>query len=147
MRERHTRKLIAPNTVLPEGATRIPTVNKTLAGRVEMPFDARVERFGLTWYRVAGGMGEPRNDSREDWCCDIPSGGMSVHDYQWREPRWGLDKFKSFDEAVIAEMKRSVRSRKDKAAEYRESAKKAEQAVKLMTAALAQATTPKPAGA
>jgi hypothetical protein len=101
-------KTIVPNTVLPKGARLIKPFEKKIGGWVEMEFDAEVERLGLTWYRVKGGMGERKNGDREDWIADIPSCCISIHDYQWREPRWGSFGYESFDKAIAGRTKEAL---------------------------------------
>jgi hypothetical protein len=108
-------KTIAPNTVLPKGARLfLKPIHAKIGGWNEMEFDASVERLGLTWYRVKGGMGRNQagnaTNDREDWVADIPVMALSVHDYQWREPRWGFHRYKSFDEAIAEQTKEGLES-------------------------------------
>ncbi len=133
-------KAIVPNSVLPKGAKKIVTLKREVGGWAEMEFDAICERHGLKWLRVKNGMGG-RADS-EDWVCDLPSACLSVHDYQWREPRWGFDKFDSFDEAVLAEMRSGAKQAKHSASELREKANRADETVRLLTAALSSLQSP-----
>jgi len=131
-------KLIAPNSVLPKGAKLIkPPIEKEVGGWVLQEFDARVERLGLTWLRVKGGMG-----GSEDWIADIPSGCVSIHDYEWREPRWGSARYESFDEACAGRIARAIEHQKHKAAELRQKAEEADESVVLLARAIARATTP-----
>lgn len=129
-----TMKIIVPNTVLPKGAKIIPTVKKEIGGWVEMEFDAKVERFGLTWFRCKGGISH--DGDREDWIADMPWGCLSVSDYQFREPRFGFDKFNSFDEACAEIIKKAKGQAKDKANEYRDKAAKADAAEAMLSAAI-----------
>jgi hypothetical protein len=103
---------VKPNTVLPNGAKLITPRKVKLPTWVEMEVDAEVERHGIIWYRVRGGMGF-RNDC-EDWVANFPV-GMSVHDYQWRAPRWGSISVNSFDEAIDHAVRRALHSGEIKA--------------------------------
>lgn len=130
-----TREHIKPNTVLPRGAVLVPPFKKTVGGWVEQEFDATCERFGLTWLRVKDGLGN--SGDREDWIVDIPSGCVSVHDYEWRKPYWGLHNYPSFDKACAGRIAQAVQFQQQKAAEHRENAKKADTAVAILKKALA----------
>lgn len=131
----NTMKTIAPNTQLPKGAKLLKKpLTHSIGGWSEMELDAVVERQGIKWFRVKGGMGD--GGDREDWIANIPSGCLSVHDYQWREPRWGFEKFNSFNEAVTAQIKRGIDFAKKKAVEYRQNADNADQTVQLLERAL-----------
>lgn len=94
---------IEPNTVLPKGARHITPVKKEIGGYVKLPYDAKVTLNGVTWYRVQGGFSG--HGDREDWVADIPLVNLSVHDYEWREPRWGFVSVNSFEEATEVALK------------------------------------------
>ena len=126
---------IKPNTVLPKGAKLVPVFKKSIGGWVEMEYNATVERLGLKWHRVKDGMGQ-RGDS-EEWICDLPSGCINVHAYSWRAPRWGFERYNSFDEAVVGETQKGIDNANRRAAEYRLKADKAGETVRLLTKALA----------
>ena len=49
-----------------------------------------------------GGRGD-----REDWVADIPIGCASVHNYMFRKPYFGFDIYKSFNDAIVGQMKRT----------------------------------------
>lgn len=107
-------KTIKLNTVLPKGGKLLKKPLKKKTGNwVEMIFDAEVLVEGIRWLRVQGGMGQgsplPRNSNpREDWVADIPHGCASVHDYQFREPRWGFHEYNSFEEACREQLKNTI---------------------------------------
>ena len=100
-----TRAKHKPNTKLPKGARLLPQpVRKKVAGWTEMEYDAEVERLGLTWLRVRGGMGG--REDREDWVAKTPALCISVHDYHWNGDDFGPD-YGTFDNAIIEQVKRS----------------------------------------
>lgn len=125
---------IKPNTVLPKGGELLrPTRTASIAGWVEMRFDAKVKCAGLTWLRVKGGMGG--DDSGEDWVAEIPSSCLSIHAYSWRAPRWGFDHWTSFEEAATESIKGHIAHARQSAKELREKADLAEKTADMLTAA------------
>jgi hypothetical protein len=134
-------KQIKANTVLPTGGKLLRRVlDCKIGGWVQMKFDAKVERFGLTWYRVKDGMG--RNGDREDWVLDIPTQAVSIHDYQWREPRWGFEKYNSFDEAALAQMVKGLDQAESRAAEFRRDAALVDASVAILKRAIGRGGKP-----
>lgn len=127
----------SPNTVLPKGGRLLqPPVKRQIGGWVKMTYDATVQRHGLTWLRVQGGFGG-RGD-REDWVADLPSGSVSVSDYDWVPGLWNARPCHgTFDAAIIAEMRRNVAYLRQTTAELRDKADHAEEAQHLMETALA----------
>lgn len=122
---------IKPNTVLPKGGKLLnPIRTASIAGWSEMQYDAKVKCAGLTWLRVKGGMGG--DNSGEEWVADIPSGCLSVHDYSWRAPRWGFDKWNSFEEAATESIKRHVAYARQSAKELRDKADTAERTANVL---------------
>lgn len=107
-------KPIKANTVLPKGGNPLKPFRKQVGGWNELEFDAEVYVAGIRWLRVKGGMGE-RGD-REDWVADVPC-TASVHDYQWREPRWGFTSYETFEQACQTELKSSLERLRDSSAE------------------------------
>lgn len=100
-----------PNTVLPKGAKAItPPVKMKLDAWTEQEVDATVQRHGLTWYRVKGGMGG-RGD-REDWVADVPAVCISVHDYHYNGEDFGPN-HGSFDNACLQEARKSLEHAKE----------------------------------
>jgi len=91
-----------PNTVLPKGGRLIKPFQSTFGSWIKQTFDAKVERFGLTWYRVQGGFGG--KGGREDWVADIPCACLSASDlYHDGLSLWG--KKGSFDQEAAKETK------------------------------------------
>jgi hypothetical protein len=129
-------KAIKPNTVLPRGGRLIKVSKKKIGGWNPMKYDAKVVRFGLRIYRVAGGMGGA-ND-REDWVVDVPHACVSVHCYQWRPPRWGFEKFSSFDEVIEAMLTNAVGSVRADRADLLIKATNAEKCLRLLKTALSR---------
>lgn len=85
-----------------------PPIKMKLGRCVEMEYDAALEFSGIRWFRVHKGMG-CRGD-REDWVADVPGICVSVHNYQWRAPFWGLVRYESFRAAMIGEAKSALES-------------------------------------
>lgn len=93
-----------PNAKLPAGAEMLPKpIRKKFGDWVEMVFDAKISRYGITWYRVKGGMGG--DNSREDWVADLPF-CASVHDYHWNGDSFGAS-YGSFEASLDAQMRQS----------------------------------------
>ena len=118
-------RAIYNDKILPRGAKLLnPHIKKKVGSWCEQEFDAKVERFGITWFRVHLGMGG--SGGREDWVADIPNGCLSIHDYQFRKPYWGMHRYKSFDDAIVGQMKEcqsriseTIEETNDKLARYR----------------------------
>lgn len=92
---------------LPKGGKLLAKlIKKQIAGWVEMAFDAKVICHGVVWLRVKDGMGGRRD--REDWVADLNASNISVHDYEFRAPYWGLWKFSSFEAACRDGLERQV---------------------------------------
>lgn len=83
-------------------------ISKKIGGLVEMKFDRELFRRGIRWLRVKDGMCG-RGD-REDWVADVEGLTVSVHDYQWKPPYFGLTTYKSIREAMDDQMKRGISS-------------------------------------
>lgn len=101
---------------LPRGARKFkkPTTRK-VGGWVELPFDASVVRYGITWLRIVGGFGFERGDNgwerkgaSEDWVADLPSSCVSVSQSDWRKPYFGFIVYPSFDDAMKGELARAT---------------------------------------
>lgn len=88
------------------------TRTKKIGGWNEMEYDKTIVRKGITWYRVKDGMGG--QGDREDWVASVPELCISVHDYQWREPRWGIISYPSFKAALDGEILRGIESGKSR---------------------------------
>lgn len=98
---------------LPKGAIlfKNPLTKKTGIWN-ELTFDAKVERYGITWLRVMGGFGSRSQAGwhfrpttawpQEDWIADLPGICISVHDYNWDKGNFGT-KYNCFNDAVIGE--------------------------------------------
>ena len=76
-------------------------VVKKIGGWTELKYDASLERYGITWYRIQNGFGG--NGDREDWVADVPSLCVSVSDYNWIKGSFGTY-YGSFDKAIEAEI-------------------------------------------
>jgi len=74
-------------------------IKRKIGSWVEMEYDAKIKRLGMTWLRVKGGFGG-RGD-REDWVGDVPFGCISVSNYNWTEHNFGH--YGTFDKAIIGE--------------------------------------------
>jgi hypothetical protein len=102
---------------LPRGAVLIsPPEKREIAGWAEMKYDARCVRYGITWLRVKDGIGG-RGD-REDWVADLPAMTVSVHDYHFHAPYWGIERYPSFNAAIKGQIKRAVGYARQQADEY-----------------------------
>lgn len=101
---------VKANTVLPKGARSIEPAKHAVIGAWKPQFfDAKVERHGITWYRVQNGMGG-RND-REDWCADVPGVCIAVHDYHYNGEEFGAN-HGTFDNACLQEARIHLRQAK-----------------------------------
>ncbi len=107
-----------------------------IGGWSEMEYDASMERFGLTLYRVKDGMGGAGD--REDWVIALPSGCLCVHDYQYRKPYWGLEKYRSIDAAIVGQLKSGIDGQKAKALQCDARAKDAKAALAILEKAFAK---------
>lgn len=96
-----------PNSKLPKGGKLLPEIRSRKAGSWSdtLRFDASCERLGLTWLRVKGGFLGKNN--REDWVADLPSGCLSVCDYNWNKGNFGYY-YGSFDDAIISVTERHI---------------------------------------
>lgn len=124
-----------PNFPLPHGATLVdPPEKRAVAGWSEMEYDARCVRRGITWLRVKDGMG--RKGDREDWVADLPAYCISVHDYQFRAPYWGLEQYPSFNAAIKGQMKRAIQHANELAEEQTRKAAALRKTVGLLKSAV-----------
>lgn len=89
-------------------------LRKKVGGWVEMDFDRCLTRNGVRWLRVKDGMGG--NGSREDWVADLPL-TVSVHDYQWKPPYFGFDRYRSMGHAMDAQLQRGIDRLEERAVE------------------------------
>lgn len=71
-----------------------------------MTFDRELYHNGIRWLRVKNGMGG-RGD-REDWVADVNHMTVSVHDYQFRPPYRGWDKYKSMTAAMDDQLRKGL---------------------------------------
>lgn len=94
-----------PNPQYKTGIEIIKTFKKKICNWVEMEFDAKVVKHGVTWLRVKDGMGG-RGD-RDDWVADLPDACICVHDYNWTTQNFGHN-YGSFDAACLGELKRGL---------------------------------------
>lgn len=92
---------LKPNTILPSGAKVIPARKRNVGSWLPQVVDAEVERSGVTWYRVKGGLGG-RGD-REDWVASLPGLAVAVSDYHWNGEDFGPS-YGSFDNAIRQEL-------------------------------------------
>lgn len=99
-------------TTLPKGAVLISPVRLELGHYVPLEYDAKLERNGLTWYRVQGGfgrVGKARGD-REDWVADAPGVSATVCDYHWNgSSSFGLS-YPSFEDALDGQREAALRT-------------------------------------
>lgn len=86
---------------LPDRAKLIEPITRVIGRWVEMTFDAKTERCGVTWFRVKDGMGG-RGDG-EDWVADVPNVPICVHDYHWNGDSFGAN-HGTFDNACQQEL-------------------------------------------
>lgn len=91
---------------LPNGAIKIPTVEMKMGNFIPQTVDAKIELYGITWYRVAGGFGG-RGD-REDWIADVHEVSICACDYQWNGESFGPD-FGTFDNACLEALKSGLK--------------------------------------
>lgn len=120
---------------LPKGATMLPKIiKKSVGGWAEQEFDAKCERFGLTLYRIKDGFGG--HGDREDWIVDVPSGCISINDYQYRAPYWGFERYRSFDRAIAGNIERGIEREKGKIIEHERKAEAARKSLQLLKHAL-----------
>ncbi len=124
-----TDEKIAPNTILPPTAELIKVVSLKLGGWKEHKFDAKLVYKGVTWYRCHRGMGG--EGRREDWCADVPSIGVSVHDYHWNGNTFGFFDYGSIEAAMDGELKRGITTARRRALEAQESLAALEDAVRF----------------
>lgn len=68
-----------------------------IGGYVELEFDAKLVRNGISWYRVRDGFGQ-RGD-REDWVADVPGHSLSANDYNWNGDVFGPS-YGTFEKAL-----------------------------------------------
>jgi hypothetical protein len=127
-------KPFKPNTKLPRGGKLLrPTITKETGGWTSLTYDAKVERLGLTWYRVQGGFSG--KGYREDWVADLPSGCLSVSDYNWRDTSFPTN-YGSFDKAVRELTKEALRRATSHLEEAVRNFTRAEDAVLVLTTAV-----------
>lgn len=120
---------------LPKGGKLLePAIKRQIGGWSEQELDAKIIRFGLTLYRVKDGMGG--NGDREDWIVDVPSGCVSIHDYQYRAPYWGFEKYSSFDKAIAGQIQRGIEHEKGKIINHERKAEEARKSLQLLKHAL-----------
>lgn len=118
-----------PNSTLPNGGELIPVTRVKTGTWREMAVDARVERNGICWYRVKGGMGE-RGD-REDWIAAVPGIGISVHDYHYNGEDFGPN-HGTFDNACLQEALKQLEYAKQTRAEKKAELANLESGISLL---------------
>lgn len=107
-----------------------------IGGWVQMDYDAKMRVNGIEWIRVKDGLSG--KGDREDWIANIPSGCVSIHDYQYREPRWGFEQYRSMKAAMIGQLRVYIDSTVDRIRDLTERIELAKVSIKIAKAAVSK---------
>jgi hypothetical protein len=135
------KKKFIPNAALPKGATMLKRVQELKIGAYyPQKFDARVDLFGVRFYRVHKGWNQ--EERSEVWIADTPI-GLCISEYEWNDSG---SIFPKKADTFVGAVKIAIECARNNAVhrmeEFTAKAQEMAQCVEKLNAALAKARKP-----